>query len=71
MIITLVLLEFYSVPSRGTHSSVALVCLSLCLYFCLLGMLVTFLDLGDIALCSRRPVVSSSTVPSGQQSYMI
>ena len=43
-------LRFCLVPSFGTYSSVSSICLILCAYFCVLGMLVTFPDLVDVAL---------------------
>ena len=45
-------------------------CLILCVYFYVLGRLVTFSILGELSLC-RRPMGPSSTLPSGHQNWML
>ena len=56
------LLEFNLVPSSETHSSVILFCLNCSLYIYVRGTLVTFLGLGEAALCGRRPVLPNSAL---------
>ena len=51
--------------------NVLLCCLICCFYFYVSGGWVTFPDLGEVALCSRFPMPSSSALPSGHQSYML
>ena len=51
------LLEFNLVPSSESHSSVISFCLNCSLYFYVHGRLVTFLDLGEVALCRRHPML--------------
>ena len=62
-------LRFNFVLSFGTYSSISLFCQIICVYFYVLGRLVTFPDLGEMALCRRCPVKPSSTLPSGHQMY--
>lgn len=51
----LVLLGFYLVPSSEICSSAASLCLSFCLHVYVCSRLVTFLDLGEVALCRKHP----------------
>jgi len=51
----LFLLGFCLVPPSETYSSVTSFCVNFYLYFNLSGSVVTFLDLGEVALCRRYP----------------
>ena len=59
-------LRFCFIPLFGTYSSVSSFCLILCVYFCIEGSFVTCPKLREVAVW-RRPVVTSSTAPPGQQ----
>ena len=53
-------LRFYLVPSFGIYSSVASFCLILWVYYCMVGGLVMFFDLAEVALF--RSLLASWTV---------
>ena len=53
-------LRFYLVPSFGIYSSVASFCLIIWVYYCMVGGLVMFFDLAEVALF--RSLLASWTV---------
>ena len=63
-------LGFYRIPSFGTYSSVASLCLICCFYFYVFSKLVKFLNLGEVTFCRRCPMCPSRALLSDHQSYM-
>ena len=54
---------FYLVPLSGTYFSAVSFCLNFYLYFYVCGRLVTFLNLGEVALCRGCPGVPAVYSP--------
>lgn len=61
-------LKFCFFLSFGTYFSVFSFPPNFCIYFCVLDGMVSFPDLGAVALCRRCLMGPSTTLPSGHQS---
>ena len=69
--ISFVLLGFNLVSSFGAYVSISSFCIICCFYSYVFGRLVTFPDLGEVALCRKYPTGCGSALPSGHWNYMV